>query len=393
MCALRAQSFYPEAAYEHLNLSGAIVSRLNPTGIAISAGLRVDDCVVAINFVPVSDPLSAAKTLRESEGELQLTVERQNDAAEAVGEAMRNVGKWVNEVLTPRGSKQSVIAAMGMGFHRLLASRAKHEAATSIGSHWRGFRTRELCNTWWWAASDIQMHVRGWQTRRLIMPELRAHAAEEAAKAAEKRAQAALWEMDQALADAKRTEEEARLRFEMAEEKYKEATQEKPAGSIKRAFSFNSKKKRRPQQPAGEEAIQAIEASIDSKLRQRETGKPEEPTAEPAVEVEASSGSGALKGIKRALSFNSKKKRERKQLQAEQEAVLSDRSESSGTTSPPHKSPRQAEQDLTAAQALKQQAKPSRARAVRRTLSWTLRTRKHMAADTKQQEESALSAA
>jgi len=346
-------SFYPEETYQAaINANCAVVARLNPNGLAFNAGLRIEDCLTSINGVRVLDPLSAAKRLRESVGELRLTIERQNDPSEAVGDAMRAAGQWITEVLTPRGGKQSLIGAIGMGWHRMLAGQEKHDAATKIGSHWRGFRMRELCNTWWWAASDIQQHARGWHARHVIMPLVRAEAAEAAAAVAEAKAAAALKEMDAALAEAKRKEEAARQRFLEADE-----------------------------------TVKAVEQAEQEALTAR-----------------SSSGGGTLKGIKRALSFNSKKKR-RPSQQAEAEAEVasptdrSDRSDSSGVSgpsTPPAKSPRDAaaaanprtaplpkvQPELQATPAKKG---PGR---VRRTLSWTLRTKRHMAADNQKQEAS-----
>ena len=344
---MRCQSFYPEDSYGGSHVTGAVVSRLNQSGVAYKAGLRVEDCVVAINSIPIYDPLSAAKRLRDSAGDLRLTVNRQTDTSEVVGDAMRSAGRWINEVLTPRGSSKSLIDAMGQGLHRMLAGQAKNNGATAIAAHWRGFRMRELCNTWWWAASDIQMHVRGWQVRRITMPILRAQAAEVAAAAAEARAELALKQMDAALEEARRAEEAARVRYNAANESVKAAEEEQKSEPV--------------------------------------------------------SARGTLKGIKRALSFNSKKKRRPQQPQPEAEEIsLSDCSESSISppSTPPHKSPRDVSllqskysatplAPQTAPQLdLKTPSKKTPSR-LRRSLSWTQRTKKHMAADNQKQEESA----
>lgn len=55
---------------------GALVRAIHPYGLATQAGLRIDDIVLSINGKVIHSPLVAAATLRESEGDIWLSVQR-----------------------------------------------------------------------------------------------------------------------------------------------------------------------------------------------------------------------------------------------------------------------------------------------------------------------------
>jgi len=104
---------------------------------------------------------------------------------------------------------------------------------------------------------------------------------------------------------------------------------------------------------------------------------------------------GAFQGIKRALSFNSKKKRRPQQVATRDSAASSDRSDSSGPATPSPSSPPETPHippvKLPGLAGAKQQGPPTKAKpkGVRRTLSWTRRASKHMAAEKEQSMQSA----
>ena len=56
--------------------AGAVVSGLHPYGIATQAGLAVDDVVLSINGRPMYTSLAAAAALRDSEGDIWMSVHR-----------------------------------------------------------------------------------------------------------------------------------------------------------------------------------------------------------------------------------------------------------------------------------------------------------------------------
>ena len=68
-------SFEKEEYWPH---EGALVRDIHPYGLATQAGLKVGDVVLSINRVKIDAPLVAASILRDSEGDIWLTVMRRD---------------------------------------------------------------------------------------------------------------------------------------------------------------------------------------------------------------------------------------------------------------------------------------------------------------------------
>ena len=176
---------------------GALVSRLQHGGIAEAAGLLKGDRVLSINNLSVTSAASAAATIRSSLEEVDVVVERDDIhekqrllEVETAGDAMRTLRGWFAEATTPRGTKteHGLFGLMGQGVLRLMAPKDHHAAATLLGAHWRGFRTRALCYVWHWAAIELQRMTRGKQVRSFLLPALREREEVERVVAATRRA-------------------------------------------------------------------------------------------------------------------------------------------------------------------------------------------------------------
>jgi len=335
-------SFVAEAEDE--SEYGALVSRLVPDSMAAASGLFKGDRVLSLNGVAVSSAAEAAATIRGSLGDVYVVVERpamaddQAEMEDHAGDAMRKLRGWFAEATTPRGGTKDrgLFSAVGQGMIRLMAPKHEHAAATKIGAHWRGFRTRALCFVWHWAATELQRTVRGRQVRSYVLPALRERADVERAFAAAQRAKQLAAEAEAARRQA---EQEQYLRDCRATEEYMQAeaaAQADPAAKgggtarIKKALSFGSKKKRNPNR-----------LPLSENPRENQ--------------LEAAAGTPSKCDA----------------------ATDSSRSNStSGAHTPPPASPR----DKTTPKQPPHTA-PAK-RSVRRTLSWTRRTSKHIEADT-----------
>lgn len=235
---------------------GALVSRIGREGIAEAAGLLEGDRVLSINNETVTSAFDAAATIRSSLGDIDVVVERPEigdeqrrlfELQESAGDAMRTLRGWFAEATTPRGSKteQGLLSLMGQGVLRLMAPSEQHDAATLVGAHWRGFRTRALCYVWHWAAIELQRTTRGKQVRRSVLLALHARDQTERAVAAARRAKALAAQAEDArlrseyLRDCRATEE-----YMQAEAAEAVAPPSAPA-RLKKALSFGSKRKTR----------------------------------------------------------------------------------------------------------------------------------------------------
>jgi len=239
---------------------GALVSRLTPGGLADVAGVCKGDRVLSINGLSVESAPSAASTMRGAVGEVFVVVERPQlwdgfhdgvpaPSEDAAGDAVRKLRGWFAEATTPRGKsrERGLLATMGQGLCRLMAPQQEHDAATEIGAHWRGFRTRALCYVWHWAAREIQRTARGRLVRSYVYPALLERKAAERAYEARRAAHTA--REARAVADEARRREEylrdCRATQEYLEEQERAAAATPAPRSIKKALSFGSKKKRR----------------------------------------------------------------------------------------------------------------------------------------------------
>ena len=103
---------------------GALVQRINPSGAAAAAGLLIDDRVVEIGGLPVENALGGAAALRDSVGEIVVTIERweEQQKEEEAKNPLEKVANWWEEVTTPRGGRGgNWLGAVGDNLRRMLA--------------------------------------------------------------------------------------------------------------------------------------------------------------------------------------------------------------------------------------------------------------------------------
>lgn len=310
---------------------GALVSRLTPGGLADVAGVCKGDRVLSINGLSVESAPNAAATMRGAVGEIFVVVERPQlwdgfyegvpaPSEDAAGDALRKLRGWFAEATTPRGKsrERGLLATMGQGLCRLMAPQQEHDAATSIGAHWRGFRTRALCYVWHWAAREIQRTARGRLVRSYIYPALLERQAVERAYEARRAAQAAR-EARAVAEEARRREEylqDCRATQEYLENERAAAT---PTGGgtarIKKALSFGSKKKRRL--PLAADPPTNGEPKPDSERSNASSGPSTPPGASPRLKYTPAKAPATApapkKTVRRTLSWT---RRASKQIEA-----------------------------------------------------------------------------
>jgi len=342
---------------------GALVRAIHPYGLATQAGLRIDDIVLSINGKVIHSPLVAAATLRESEGDIWLSVQRPSrqpsarrspeDGPESMRDhgpsAMRDLGmpslhvdraaRWqqqhhggseesfdisqmsaralsgLTSMLTgrkedaeasPSKAAERFMSAATTKFAKVFQSK-EYEAATTITSEYRAYRARELFNEQRGAAVAMQASAR----RLCAMNTANMHRARYWAAVELQR-----WVrgfIDRAWVRVVR--EEVNLLHQAAEEqegpareRYGERTNK--ANKVKRAFSFKRKQQRTraPPPPAARDLL-----AYGGHIGANGTGLSHSPNRrkdEASDEPPTPSG-GTLGSLKRSFSWGRKSKANR----------------------------------------------------------------------------------